>query len=175
MITITRSLARQIRPVFRRALLGSSRGAGPAVVLEAGPDGLVIRAKTNGTAIAHHMPGDFPSGRLSLPFQFLADCEGRGKEPVILERQDDGKVTAQWTDDSIPQLLQYESVDGRVWPDSMAGLIPLVIESYPVLVPQTAVVQGSEGHHGFGVVAVPTPAAAFDAVRGGFAFGFGWP
>jgi len=113
LITITRSLAREIRPVFRRALLGSSRGPGPAVVLEAGPNGLIIQAKTSQTAIVHHVPGEFPSERFLVPFQFLTDCEGRGKEPVILERHKDGKVTAQWTDGSVPQLLEYDHVDGK--------------------------------------------------------------
>lgn len=112
MITISRSLARMIRPVFRRALLGSSRGPGPAVVLEAGRGGLDIRAKTNQTAIAYQAPGEFPSDRLSVPFQFLADCEGRSKEPVTLTREKGGDVTAQWTDGNIPQLLQYEGVKG---------------------------------------------------------------
>jgi len=81
--------------------------------LEAGPNGLVIQAKNSQTAIVRHVPGDFPSEKLSVPFQFLADCEGRGKEPVALECQKGGKVMAQWTDGSVPQLLEYESVDGK--------------------------------------------------------------
>jgi len=98
--------------VFRRALLGSSRGPGPAVAFEAGPEGFFIRASTGDAAIAYHVAGELPTEKLSVPFQFLTDCEGRSKEAVVLERQKDGKVTVQWTDANIPQVLQYDSVDG---------------------------------------------------------------
>jgi len=81
--------------------------------LEAGADGLLIQAKTNQTAIAYHAQGVFPSDRLLVPFQFLVDCEGRSKEPVTLERQKGGEVTAQWTDGNVPQLMQYEGVRVR--------------------------------------------------------------
>ena len=111
MITITRSLARQIRPVFRRALLGLSRGPGPALDLRAGPHGLRVRAHNHQTAIVHHTPGDFPPEQLCVPFQLLADCEGTNKEPVSLERQEDGTVTTQWTDGNVPQVVQYDETD----------------------------------------------------------------
>ena len=54
----------------------------------------------------------------------------------------------------------------------MAGLIRLWIEVCPALVPQAAVVQGSQGHHGFGVVGIPAAAAAFHPVGGGLALRF---
>ena len=44
MITITRSLARQLRSVFRRALHITPRGFAYSIVLDAGPDGLAVRA-----------------------------------------------------------------------------------------------------------------------------------
>jgi hypothetical protein len=110
LITITRRLALSLRSVFRRAL-GAGRGAGPAVCLAVGPEGLRVRARLGDAAVEYHARGDFVPETLWLPFSFLADCEGRKDEPVQLEAQGEGRVMAQWRDGSVPQLVQYEAVE----------------------------------------------------------------
>ena len=108
MITVSRSLVRQLRAVFRRALGMIGREAGPNLLLAAGPDGLRVQARNMLAAVEHHTPGDFPVEQLHLPFAFLADCEGGKAEPVVLE-QECGRVAAQWSDNKIPQVVQYDS------------------------------------------------------------------
>src|SRR5215213_4994517 len=58
-----------------------------------------------------------------------------------------------------------------VWPKILAGLIRCGVEICPMQVPSVAVVEAVESHDSFGVGFVPTPAAAFEALRGGFALG----
>jgi hypothetical protein len=109
-ITVSRSLVRQLRAVFRRTLRMTSRDTGPNLLLAAGPDGLRIQARNMHAAVEHHVPGDFPVEQICLPFAFLAECEGGRAEPVVLEQERDGCVAAQWSDNRIPQVVQYDSL-----------------------------------------------------------------
>ncbi len=108
MIAITRNLARQVRAVFRRALNITPRGRSMAVSFQTGPDGLRIRALSWDAAVEYHVPGDHTIEQADLPFEFLADCEGRKDEPVQLSASDNGRVMAQWRDGSVPQIVQYD-------------------------------------------------------------------
>jgi len=114
LITMTRSKVRQVRLVFRRALRLNGRDAGPCIVLAAGPDGLRVQAQNSQAAVQYHAPGEFPPERICVPFSLLADCEGTNAEPVAVELDRNGSVTAQWTDNQIPQLLRYDSAAGKV-------------------------------------------------------------
>jgi len=106
LVTITRRLAHQLRAVMRRTL--GARGTGPAVCLLTGPDGLRARARSTDAAVEYHDPDTVGTGEtLWLPFQFLADCEGKKDDPVPIERTGKGRVTAQWRDGSVPQIVQY--------------------------------------------------------------------
>lgn len=58
-------------------------------------------------------------------------------------------------------------------PNFMDDLIPFGFKSRSVLVPQPAIVQGGEYHHGLSIFAVPA-AATFQAMSGRLAFGFDW-
>jgi len=113
-ITITRSLARQLRAVFLRALRLSSRDAGPNLFLTAGPGGLRVQAQNTFAAVEHHMPGEFSAEQVNLPFAFLADCAGTKAEPVTLEQESSTKIIAQWSDRKIPQLVRYDVTSGDI-------------------------------------------------------------
>jgi len=113
-ITITRSLARQLRTVFLRALRLSSRDAGPNLFLTAGPGGLRVQAQNTFAAVEHHMQGEFSAEQISLPFAFLADCAGTKAEPVTLEQESSTKIIVQWTDRKIPQLVKYDVTSGDI-------------------------------------------------------------
>jgi hypothetical protein len=93
LITITRLLARRLRAVFRRAL-GSAGTTGPSLSFTAGPEGLSVRAKAYDAAIQYHHPGELPAEQLTAPWELLAQCEGRKEEPVTLESDANGHVTA---------------------------------------------------------------------------------
>ena len=125
LITITRSLARQLRAVFRHALGTSPRGTAPAVSVCADETGTCIRAKAFDAAVEYHSPGNHPSEEMLLPGEFLADCEGCKEEPVTLEKQSDGQVAVNWRDASVPMLTQYaapEAQRGGQFPASPAKL-----------------------------------------------------
>lgn len=107
MITITRLRAQQLRGVLRRAF-GQFRGTGPAVGFIAGAEGLTVRSMSADAAVEYRAPGVHPNETLWLPFQFLADCEGKRDEPVELAT-DKSRVIAQWRDGSVPQIVSYDA------------------------------------------------------------------
>ncbi len=109
MITITRSLARTLRAVLRRAGIKALRGSGPRVLFHAGADGLRIKAMSQQAAIEYHLAGVFPTEQLSAPLEFLEACEGSKPEPVMLEARGKGQVAVNWSDRGIPQLLVYDA------------------------------------------------------------------
>ena len=111
LITITRRLAMQSRRIIRQALNLSGRGPLPPVTFQTGPDGFRIRARTHDSAVEYHAPGDHPIEQISAPSEFLGDVEARNDEPVALEIDGGGRVTARWRDGSVPQMVQYDPVD----------------------------------------------------------------
>jgi len=108
LITVTRSLARQVRAVFRKALGITLRGLTCPVTLETGPEGLRIRAISPDAAAEYREPGNLAPERLVVPFELMADCEGRKSEPVQIEPQGDRAIVAQWRDGKVPQLIRYD-------------------------------------------------------------------
>ncbi len=113
MITVTRSLARQLRATFRR--LFNARGSGPALTFTAGPEGLSVRVKSSDAAIEYLVPGDFSPDTFTIPIEVLDDFDGRKEDPVRLERISKEHVTAEWQDGGVPQMVRYnalEAVDG---------------------------------------------------------------
>ena len=112
MISITRNLARQLRAVFRHAIGPSPQGTAPAVMVRADRRGLCIRAKAQDAAIEYRIDGDLPPEQIVLPGECLADCEGRKDDPVTLEHQGYGAISASWRDGGVPLLMQYQSPEG---------------------------------------------------------------
>ena len=108
MITITRRLAQQFRAVLRRAF-GQVR-AGPAIGFIAGAEGLTVKCMSADAAVELRVPGARAAETLWLPFQALDDFEGKKDDPVELTATDNGRVTAQWRDGNVPQIVQYDSV-----------------------------------------------------------------
>ena len=107
MITITRLMARQIRAVFSRCLSPASRGPFPPVMFRADGGGLTIAAKSHDAAIEFHQPGDFAEEQFAIPFDVLKRCEGGKADAVTLERIDQ-RVTVQWNDGGIPQVIHVD-------------------------------------------------------------------
>lgn len=109
MITLSRSLLRQVRSVFRRAGIGKRpTGPGSCIRMCAGPDGLQIRGQSLDAAIEYHEPGRLQVEQYVLPGQFLEDCHGRRDHPVVLEECDADHVLAHFTDGGVPQLFRYQ-------------------------------------------------------------------
>ncbi len=109
MITITRRLAAQLRPVLRRAQT-NRRGPSPAVGFTGGKEGLIVKADCGDAIIEYRIPGTFHEETLWLPFDLLTDCEGKKDDPVELEASGEHQVTARWQDRKGPQLISYDAL-----------------------------------------------------------------
>jgi len=116
LITITRRLAGQLRTVFRQALNLSPRGFLPPLAIGANPAGLRIRCRTAEAAVEYSTTEEPPRENLVVPFELLADCEGRRDAPVHMEERD-GRIVAQWQDGQVPQIVQYDAETANPdWP-----------------------------------------------------------
>jgi hypothetical protein len=110
MLTIPRSLARQVRAVFRR-LIRKAEACHAQVVLRAGDDGLRIRLHCLECWAEYHQAGSLPPEVLILPLVAFARFEGRSDALVSLEHTEQGMIRAQWQDGMVPQLADYEAGD----------------------------------------------------------------
>jgi hypothetical protein len=147
LITITRSFLRHLRAVLRRALRITGRDAGPNLLFITGADGLRIQTRNTHAAVEHHTTGDFPAERICVPFALLTDCEGTKAEPVNLEQEPGGKIVARWTDNKIPQVVQYDSrleespilpVVPSAMAENDAGLWPALADAMEIAVTDSA-------------------------------------
>jgi hypothetical protein len=110
-ITLPRALARQFKAVLRKAQPpGAGRGSRPLVLMQAGPDGLRLRAQHAEVALEYHQPGPRPEERLCLPGEALDDVEGR-TGAVALEPTGPEAVQARWDDRGVPQVRSYASAE----------------------------------------------------------------
>jgi len=116
---ITRRLAGRLKSVFRQALSLPTRGTMPTIELLSGPSGLRIRCGLGGAAAEFWLDGEQPDEHVYIPFEMLADIEGRREASVDVHERD-GQVTATWRDGSVPQLVQHSSpvVVAKDWPPS---------------------------------------------------------
>ena len=108
MITITRRLAQQLRTVLRRAF-GNFRGTGPAIGFIAGKEGLTVKSMFGDVAVECRLPGKRTAETIWLPFEFLADVEGKNDSEVDLEATGDGQVSVQWRTGNVPQIVTYDA------------------------------------------------------------------
>jgi hypothetical protein len=111
-IEMSRRLARQLRAVLRKAVpLGGGRVPRPPLVLQAGPDGLRVRAHHSDIAVEHHQPGPRPADVLAVPGATLDDFEGSRDTVVVLEKVSEDAVQARWEDAGLPQVRDYRALD----------------------------------------------------------------
>ncbi|MCY2986882.1 MAG: hypothetical protein NTY19_03330 [Planctomycetota bacterium] len=108
MITITRSLARQLRAVLRRAGIGKAYGGfGQRALFLAGDGTLRIRGLSSNAAIEYQTAHQGGFIKALLPLDLLAACEGSRPDPVQLDFSTGDKVTASWTDKRVPVVLDF--------------------------------------------------------------------
>lgn len=106
MFTISRRTLHQFRIVARKAL-SICRGVGPPIVMELADGGARLRVSSPEAAVELRLPATDQVARICVPFDLLDTCEAKKDDPVTLTVQD-GNVVAQWTDGSVPQLVQYD-------------------------------------------------------------------
>src|SRR5581483_7971579 len=86
MIQFTRALARRFRALLRRSVLEHEpRGLPPPIACRAGEHGLILQAHRGEVGLCYHHTEPQPPGELTFPARPLADVEGRGEDPVLLE------------------------------------------------------------------------------------------
>jgi hypothetical protein len=111
LITITRAVIRNVRTAFRKAGIHKVKSdRNPPVALVASRNGLSVRAMSHVAALEYYEHQPAEPETIWVPPMFLDDCEGSKAEPVTVELLADGRVTAQFRDKNIPQLLQYDAV-----------------------------------------------------------------
>ena len=110
MITITRSLARQLRAVFRRAGIGKAYGGyGHRVLFLADQDTLRIQAMSGSAAVEYQAAHQDGPVQVLLPLDLLNACEGGKPDPVQLDFSVPDKVTASWTDKRVPVVRDFDA------------------------------------------------------------------
>lgn len=118
MLTILRSLARQLRAVIRKAApLGSPRGLKPPILLEANRQGLCVRVQLPDVAVEYHQAGSHAPGSIHLPFDALDGFSGRHDVPILLEEHGPDTLQARWDDGGVPQVRQF-AIDHTEIPSS---------------------------------------------------------
>jgi hypothetical protein len=135
MIEIPRSLVRQLRAVFQRAVGRATRAhAGPLVFFHAGPQGLDIRATGSDASIEYHFAGNFEPGLFAVPLGVLAECEGRKDDAVQIEAKGKNTLQILWQDGGVPR--SKEIVVGKLpaetfppAPDTMIDVEPGILNA----------------------------------------------
>src|SRR5439155_1688020 len=82
MLSITRTLARELRATFKKAVDVEFRNKPTALAIRADGSGMRIQARTDRVGVERFVAGTFPATELALPFGALADFEGSKPEPV---------------------------------------------------------------------------------------------
>ncbi|MCY2990793.1 MAG: hypothetical protein NTY19_23380 [Planctomycetota bacterium] len=127
MITITRSLARQLRAVFRRAGIGKAHGGyGQRALFMADGDTLRMRAMCHHAAVEYQTAYQGGAVESLVPLDLLAACEGSRPDPVQLDFSVADKVTASWTDKRVPVVLDF----AMSAPDDTLPPFPLLPETF---------------------------------------------
>src|SRR4051794_34062802 len=129
-ITLTRSLARHIRAVVRKAAPGrQSRSEAPRFLFQAGSDGLRIWSHRPDVTVAYHHKGQCDLETLLLPGEALVDFEGKNDTEVTMQSLGNGSVQARWLNGGVPQVKDYASTNNAAWPDM--PLLPTKRTSMP--------------------------------------------
>jgi hypothetical protein len=115
-IQIPRTVVRKFRAVLRKTVLSGSPQPRPAVLLQAGRDGLVLRAQSTHVAVEYDLPGKFGPEQLAISLDALERIEGKDDSLVSLDAASSDKVVARWTDGGIPQLAEFDLVDPKTLP-----------------------------------------------------------
>ena len=127
MITITRSLARQLRAVFRRAGIGKAYGGyGPRALFLADGNTLHVRSMCHQAAVEYQTEHQSEPVQALVPLDLLAACEGSRSDPVQLNFTVADKVTASWTDKQVPVVLEFAASA----PDDTLPPFPPVPETF---------------------------------------------
>jgi hypothetical protein len=137
MVTITRSLARLLRAILRKAGLGKADSQADAFVhIASDSHGLRLRVAGPDIGIEYRQHGAFPTTNFVLPVEVLATIEGRTQEPVVLEPAEPGRIAISFSERGVPQLLDRNidrTLKQPTWPELPATYTENSAELWPAL------------------------------------------
>ena len=109
MITLLRRQAHALRAVLRRSVLGIAHRRPVAPIVFSVEDGqLRARYRYAHLAIEHATPLAWPSGgSAALPFDALAEVEGRDDSILALDPVAPDRTVARWSDRGNPRVHEY--------------------------------------------------------------------
>jgi hypothetical protein len=123
MLSITRSLARELRATFKKAVDVEFRNKPTSLAIRTDGAGMRIQARTDRLGVERFVAGAYPAAECLLPFGALADFEGSKPTPVEFSVESNGGVRAEWADMKVPQRRTYAAVkDGRPWLETPADM-----------------------------------------------------
>jgi hypothetical protein len=115
-ITLSRSLARQLRVLLRRCLQPPGPREPPLLRLHVGPSGLELVARQPECALVYRQAGSFPPESLIFRAELLADIEGKDGT-VTLAATGDGKAEARWDDGGVPRVRPFDLLAPEQMPE----------------------------------------------------------
>jgi hypothetical protein len=110
LIRLSRCRPRQPRALFRRSILDlAPRGPAPPLILQTDPGaGLRVRFRHDALAVEQLVPGGPRTAEMiAVPFDVLADVEGRDDTPVTFEATSPDRTRVRWQDRGIPQAREH--------------------------------------------------------------------
>jgi hypothetical protein len=114
-LSLIRSVARQLRNVFRRCYRRSASPDAPLVQFQGVKYGLCIRVAHADVSIEYLQPcASHPSEVICLPLAALADFEGSKEDIVTLEGVGPSAVQARWENAGVPQMREYTIAQEKV-------------------------------------------------------------
>src|SRR5262249_33302213 len=94
------------------------RGAGPPVLVRAGPDWLTVCSGLDEAALYFHLDGPREPDELAFRAELLARVEGRDRSNVLLERVAPGKGRARRQEGNLPRSEEFGALSPAVAPSS---------------------------------------------------------
>ncbi|MCH9791182.1 MAG: hypothetical protein K0U82_10195 [Planctomycetes bacterium] len=118
MITISRSLMRELKTIFSRGLgIITSRQTGPPVEFLVDQHGLRVRTQNQQVALEYRLPVEgLESQHIVTPFGLLRCCHGLKSDPVHLQVKNE-KILAEWQEAGIPQSIEYPVEECEGFPE----------------------------------------------------------
>lgn len=127
MIQMPRSLARLLRAVFRKLVKKPTGTERPLVAIRADRTGLRVRLHNTDVLAEFEQAGSYSPETVAVPFDALADFDGKGNGTVILADAGPGSVEARWDDGGVPQVREYDTTGSTElprFPSAPADLTP---------------------------------------------------
>jgi hypothetical protein len=108
MYVFTRAQLRQFRAVVRRSKIGRSARFNPQLIIAALGDRYALQAVYETVTIQLSVTSTCARDRFVLPLEVLQACEGNSDDQVTIRQTANDRISVEWIDQRIPQVLEYD-------------------------------------------------------------------